>query len=188
LRSLTSNRYGPLAGDRRHELKLFLARDVELTGQHHLNLGGSYRAHSGGPTSYLGSHIQYGLDEVFLLPRGAGERLPWEHAIDGHLGYTFLQGKNRTLAVTLDVFNLLNFSAVTDRSERYTTRDVQPITGAAAQNPFVNGDSRQIDPARIQTADDDPRSFDETDRSRAFGAPTEYQDPLTLRFGVKATF
>jgi outer membrane receptor protein involved in Fe transport len=188
LRSLTVNRYGPLAGDRRHELKLFLARDIELTGQHHLNLGGSYRAHSGGPRSYLASHVLYGLDEVFLLPRGAGERLPWEHTIDGHIGYTFLQSQHRTLAFTLDAFNLLNFSAIVSRSQRYTTRDVQPITGSAADNPFVNGDRRQVNPALIETADGDPRPFDETDRFRAFGAPTAYQDPLTLRLGIKATF
>jgi outer membrane receptor protein involved in Fe transport len=188
LQSVTVNRYGPLAGDRRHELKLFVARDLSITPQHHINLGGSYRSHSGGPRSYLASHVLYGLDEVFLLPRGAGERLPWEHAIDGHVGYTFLQSENRTLAVTLDAFNLLNFTAVVNRSQRYTTRDVQPITGSAAENPFVNGDRRQVDPALIEPADGDPRPFDETDRSRAFGAPTAYQEPLTLRFGIKATF
>jgi hypothetical protein len=188
LRSVTVNRYGALAGDRRHEIKLFLARDLAINNQNHLNLGASYRARSGAPTNYLGSHILYGLDEVFLLPRGSGERLPWQHTIDGHLGYSFLQTENRTFALTVDAFNLFNFRAVAARSQRYTPRDVEPITGSAADNPFVAGNNRQIDPARIQPADGDARPFDETDRFRAFGAPTAYQEPLTLRFGVKATF
>ena len=188
LRSLTVNRYGPLAGDRRHELKLFLARDIPVTRQHHLNLGGSYRARSGGPRSHLGSHVLYGLDEVFILPRGSGERLPWQHTIDGHLGYTFLQSEERTLAVAVDAFNLFDFAAVVSRSQRYTSRDVEPITGAAADSPFINGDRRQIDPARIVPADGDERPFDETDRFRAYGAPTAYQEPLTVRLSVKATF
>jgi outer membrane receptor protein involved in Fe transport len=188
LRSLTVNRYGPLAGDRRHEIKLFLARDIPITNQHHLNLGGSYRARSGGPRSHLGSHVLYGLDEVFILPRGSGERLPWLHTIDAHVGYTFLQTEARTLAFALDAFNLFDFAAVVARSQRYTTRDVEPITGSAADSPFINGDRRQIDPARIQPAEEVERPFDETDRFRAYGAPTAYQDPLTLRLSVKATF
>ncbi|HTV21542.1 MAG TPA: TonB-dependent receptor, partial [Polyangiaceae bacterium] len=188
LQSLTVNRYGPLAGDRRHELKLFLAREVVLAPQHHLNVGGSYRARSGGPRSYLGSHVLYGLDEVFILPRGAGQRLPWQHSVDAHLGYTFLQTEQRTVALSLDAFNLFDFSAIVSRSQRYTTRDVEPITGAAADNPFVNGNRREIDPARIVPADGDARPFEDSDRFRAYGAPTAYQEPLTLRLSLKATF
>lgn len=188
LQSLTVNRYGPLTGDRRHEIKVFLARDVPINNQHHLNLGGSYRARSGGPRSHLGSHAQYGLDEVFILPRGSGERLPWQHTIDAHLGYTFLQTEARTLSFALDAFNVFDFAAVVSRSQRYTTRDVEPITGAAAESPFVNGNRREIDPALIAPADGDPRPFEESDRFRAYGAPTAYQEPLTLRLSVKATF
>ena len=32
------------------------------------------------------------------------------------------------------------------------------------------------------------RPFDDTDRTRSFGAPTDYMEPISLRFGVKATF
>jgi hypothetical protein len=186
LRSLTVNRTGPLPGDHRHELKLFVARDIALTPAHHLNVGASYRALSGGPTNYLGSHVLYGPDEVFLLPRGSGERLPWQHTIDVHLGYTLVSSKYRTLAVTCDVFNLLDFHAVTARGETYTLRDVEPITGSAAKNALV--DRRTIDPSRIRPADGDPRPFGAADKDRAFGAPLAYQEPLTLRFGLRTTF
>ena len=188
LRSLTINRYGPLAADRRHELKLFLARDVPLAPQHHLNVGGSYRALSGAPTNYLAAHPVYGNDEVFLLPRGEGDRLPWQHVVDAHLGYTFLETEKRTFAFTVDAFNLFNFRAVTQRTQRYTVRSAEPITGEAAKNPFVNGNKKEIDPALIKPSDGDPRPFDDTDRERGYGAPSRFQDPLSIRFGLKATF
>ena len=132
--------------------------------------------------------MTYGPDEVFLLPRGSGDRMPWVHNFDLHLGYAFLQTKNQTLAVTFDVFNLFDFQAVTRRGETYTLRPVEPIQGADAQSPFLNGDRKVIDPAKIQASDGDPRPFDATDVSRKFGAPLEYQDPITIRFGVKSTF
>jgi len=161
---------------------------VELTPQHHLNLGGSYRARSGAPFNYLARHPVYGNDEVFLLPRGSGERMPWQHTVDAHLGYTFVQTPKQSFAFTVDAFNLFNFRAVTRRTERYTVRDAEPITGAAAKNPFVNGNKKQIDPALVQPSDGDPRPFDDTDVERGYGAPRLYQDPLSIRFGLKATF
>jgi hypothetical protein len=186
LRSLTVNRYGPLDGDRRHEIKLFGARDIAVAQQHHINLGASYRARSGAPTSYLGSHIFYGNDEVFMLPRGSGPRLPWQHTVDAHVGYTFLRTEKQTFAVTADIFNLFNIRTLRRTSERYTNRDVEPITGVDTDDALI-GD-RTIDPTLVQAADGDPRPFDETDVARAFGAPSQYLEPISMRFGVRATF
>jgi outer membrane receptor protein involved in Fe transport len=185
LKSLTINRSGPLDGDHLHEVKVFVARDVPLAPRHHVNIGASYRGRSGAPTNYLGTHVTYGNGEVFLLPRGSGDRLPWVHDIDLHVGYEFLQTKNQTLSITADIFNLFNFQAVTRVEQEYTFRPVLPITGSAAQNPFAG--SKTIDPARIQSADGGG-AFTAADRNRAFGAPTEYQQPTTIRFGVKSTF
>ena len=185
LRSLTVNRDGPLAGDTRHSIKVFVARDLELGKQHHVTLGGSYRGQSGAPTNWLGAHVLYGSDEVFLLPRGSGERLPWVHSIDAKLSYTFFESPTKTLAVTLDVFNLFNFQSAVDRSQRYTIRPVEPITGREADEVASNN---RIDSEEIQSADGDPRAFQDADRWRSFGAPTRYQPPLTLRFGIKGTF
>lgn len=188
LLSIMANRYGPLDGDRRHEIKIFGARDIPVTPQHHINLGASYRARSGGPTSYLGSHIVYGQDEVFILPRGSGQRLPWQHTLDAHVGYTFLQTDTQTFAFTCDLFNLLDIRRVRRTNERYTNRDVEPIQGVSTQDAIVNGNEREINPALIQPSDGDPRPFDATDVSRSFGAPAVYSDPISFRLGVKATF
>jgi hypothetical protein len=80
LKSLVVNREGPLPGDHRHNLKLFGAYDLKLPKRMQLTFGGSFLASSGGPTSLLGSHPLYGSDEVFVLPRGSGERLPGSSA------------------------------------------------------------------------------------------------------------
>ncbi|HWO07947.1 MAG TPA: TonB-dependent receptor, partial [Polyangiaceae bacterium] len=186
--SIMANRTGPLNGDRRHEIKLFGARDIVITPQHHINLGASYRARSGAPTNYLGSHIVYGPDEVFILPRGSGERLPWQHTVDAHLGYTFLKTEAQTLAITCDIFNLFNIRSVATRGQRYTNRDVEPITGVSAEDALVNGNKREINPALIQPSDGDPRPFDDSDVARSFGAPTNYLEPISFRIGVKSTF
>ncbi|MET0340812.1 MAG: TonB-dependent receptor [Polyangiales bacterium] len=190
LRDLLVNRKGDLAGDRRHEVKVFSAYDVPLARKHQLNVGLGYRSRSGAPTNVLGRHIQYGAAEVMLLPRGSGERLPWTHNLDLHVGYTFLQTKSKTISVTADIFNLLNLRPVTSIQERYTNRPVLPITGDAAKNPYVNGDRRNIDPTRINAADLDqnPRPFDQTDKNTAFGTPLVYQAPISMRFGIRSTF
>lgn len=186
LRSLTVNRYGPLDGDRRHELKLFLARDIPVVPQHHINLGVSYRARSGAPTSYLGAHAVYGNDELFILPRGSGPRLPWQHTVDTHIGYTFLRTESQSIAVTCDIFNLFNIRTLRRQSERYTNRAVDPITGVSVDD--ARTDARTIDPTLIQPADGEPRPFEASDRFQAFGAPTEYLEPISLRFGIRSTF
>ena len=188
LKDLTVNRQGYLAGDRRHEIKFFGAYDIPFDVRHHVNIGASYQARSGGPQNTLGRHLLYGADEVFLLPRGSYDRLDWVHNVDLNVSYTFLKSERQTLAVTADVFNLFNFSAVVRRGNRYTNRSVAPIQGEAAKNPYVDGNKRKIDPTLITPTEDPDRPFEESDKTRTFGAPLEYQSPITMRFGLKSTF
>ena len=183
LTSLTVNRRGPLDGDRRHELKLFGARDIPFSPQHHLTIGASYRARSGGPTSYLGAHVLYSFDEVFILPRGSGPRLPWTHTVDAHLGYTFLRTETNNFSVTCDIFNLFNIRTVIKTEERYTTESVEPITGVPKDAALVNG---RIDPNLIRLSEGG--TFDDSMRNLPFGSPTLYQEPVSIRLGVKSTF
>ena len=77
------------------------------------------------------------------------------------------------------------------RGTRYTGRPVLPIEGDAAKDPYVDGDRRRIKPELITPADQDPteqrRPFEERDRELTYGAPLEYQAPITLRVGLKST-
>jgi hypothetical protein len=168
LKSLTVNRTGPLPGDHTHDIKLFAARDIEFPGSTHLNVGGAFRARSGAPSNYLSSHPLYGADEVFLLPRGSGERLPWVFNIDTNLAYGIKFSKEQTLTFTVDIFNLINFQAETTKDQRYTASDIQPIRSGGL--------------AAVEAA------VPVAERAPNFGRATQYQAPRTFRFGIRTTF
>lgn len=179
LQSLLANRTGPLPGDRTHSIKVFGAKEFVLTGSMSVNLGLSYRARSGQPLSYLGSHSLYGAGESFLLPRGSAGRLPWRHDIDGHLGYTFRVTKSNAVTVSVDVFNMFNFQQVVARDELYTEADPLPVEGAEGTN-----DEKL---AQLRYSDGTPFNF-ENEGNLNFKNVTAYQAPRSIRFGAKVTF
>jgi len=171
LKSLTVNRVGPLPGDSRHQFKVFGAHDIELAKGHHLQPGYGWRLTSGGPTNYLASHVLYGGDEVFLLPRGSGERLPWVTSFDLTVGYEVEVTESFKLGFTVEIFNLFNFQAPTGKSERYTNADADPITNGTkadlAGAKDIEGNDIEVNPN--------------------FGNTTSYQRPRTFRFGIRGT-
>src|SRR6185295_7700738 len=170
LRSLLANRTGPLPGDQRHSIKLFGARDFDLDEDRHIQLGGSVRAHSGGPTNYFGSHPLYGANEVFILPRGAGDRLPWVYDVDMHLAYNFKFSKVQDFTISFDVFNIFNFQSAVAVDQRYTSSDVRPIQ-----------DGGRGDLPKLTRANGAP--FSATEINPNFGKPTAYQPPRYFRIG-----
>ena len=174
--SLVANRLGPLPGDRTHQLKVFGAKEFVIAGGFSTNIGLSYRALSGAPTNYLGSHPLYGAREVFILPRGSGPRLPWNHIIDTHVGLNYRLSKDNLLSLSVDIFNLFNFQGMTGIDQTYTNADVLPIDkGTRADVPgrltYTNG-----------------TAFNPADQNPNFGNLTAFQDPRRLRFGVRMTF
>lgn len=171
LKSLTVNRYGYLPGDSRHNFKVFGAHDIEFAKGHHFQPGYAFRLSSGGPTDFLGSHPIYGSDEVFLLPRGSGDRLPWTASIDLNFGYEVQVTESFKLGITVEVFNLFNFQGVTGRSDRYTNDDV---------NPILNGTKADLE--TLTNLDGDPAEVNPN-----FGKVTSYQRPRTFRFGIRGT-
>lgn len=175
LKSLTVNRKGPLPSDTRHTLKLFGSKTFDITEHNAISVGGAARATSGGPTSYLGSHPIYGLDEVFILARGEGNRLPLTYSLDTSLGYVMKITKEQTVTVSVDVFNLFNFQEITGRDERYTTSDVLPIVGGTRR-----------DLGQLKTTSGDLLQKKEVNPN--FGNPTSYQQPRQFRFGIRGTF
>ncbi|MDB4945494.1 MAG: oar1 [Labilithrix sp.] len=176
LKSLTVNRNGPLPGDTRHQIKVFGSKTFDISEHNAILVGGAFRATSGGPTSYLGSHPIYGPDEVFVLERGAGNRLPWTYGLDTTLGYTVKMGESQSVTVSVDVFNLLNFQEIASRDERYTSSDVNPIAGSKSTSDLKN--LRGIDGVLIQKKEINPN----------FSNPTSYQAPRQIRFGLRGTF
>ncbi|KYG06832.1 TonB-dependent receptor [Sorangium cellulosum] len=175
LMSLLPNRTGPLPGDRRHQLKVFGAKDFTFQNGVIVSVGGSYRSASGAPTSYLGSHPLYGPDQVYILPRGSGERLPWVHTVDAHVGVGVQLARESVLTITVDSFNIFNFQAATALDQRYTQASVLPIedgkTGDLGQLKNVDGSA-----------------FDPNNKNPNFGKPIAYQAPRSFRIGAKVTF
>jgi len=87
LPDLMPNRYGASGLDRPHNLKIdgFYQFDLKKLGI--LVTGVSFRAQSGIPHNTLAAHPVYGLDESYLLPRGALYRSPATAQLDTHISY-----------------------------------------------------------------------------------------------------
>lgn len=172
LQSLLVNQYGYLPGDTRHAVKLFMAGEIPLTKGHSLTVGGSFRAASGGPTNALGSHVLYGTDEAYLLPRGTGPRLPWQFRIDTNFGYRKQISKDLALSFTMTVFNVANFQQVAAIDQTYTFDDVVPVAGASIGDlaGLKNNDGAVIT------------------KNPNYGKPIAYQQPRMFSFGVRLIF
>ena len=183
--SLLANRSGPLPGDRRHQVKIFTAKDWRLTPEHYATTGFSGRARSGEPSSHLGGHPIYGNDQAFILPRGSGERLPWEFSADLQLGYRFHIDKDKTVQATVDIFNLFNFQAGTQRDDRYTIISTLPIPNGTVAD--LNNIKR-VTPLSPCPANTDCTIVQPTEVNPNFGRITNYQPPRIFRFGLRVTF
>ena len=171
LQSLLLNRTGYLPGDTRHVFKIFSAGEIPLRNNQGIQLGGSLRAASGTPTSYLGSHFLYGPDEAFILPRGSGPRLPWTFRIDTNIGYRKMITKDLGITITMDVFNVANFQQVIAVDQSYTFSDVAPIKTGGTIADLKN----DVYGAPVV-------------KNPNFGNPIAYQQPRLFRFGIRLTF
>lgn len=173
LQALYTNRSGPLPGDHRHYVKVFGARQVELpSGFGIVTPGLSLRAFSGSPTNVLGAYGPY-VDNVYIEPRGSGESLPWTCSIDLRLSYTLKLDPQRSLALTIDVFNLFDFQSAIARDERYTASSVSGVQGGTVRD-ITNLDGTPFDPAMQKNPN--------------FGRATAYQQPRIFRLGLRGTF
>lgn len=187
LLSLTTNRDGPLPGDRTHSIKLFGAKEFHVAKHTSVALGTSYRGRSGTPLNYLGAHPRRSGSETFILPRGSAGRLPWSHNIDTNLSLTQRLGSSYTVGVTLSVFNLFNFQQVTGVDQTLTNTRVLPIEQGGNPNDFQKcfTDTPNEDcPIRTTTG----APIAEADINPNFKRPTAYQAPRSIRLGAKLTF
>jgi outer membrane receptor protein involved in Fe transport len=176
--SLTENKTGLLLLDRTHQVKLYGAKEFPLSPRLSLNLGMSYRGNSGTPINVTGAHYIYGPDFTFILPRGAGGRLPFVHNIDTRLSASYRLTGDMVASVSMDVFNLFNFQAYTSVDQRYTAETVDAIIGGT-----------QKDLAGLKPRTRDPANPDRTVVVNPnYGRPTSYQSPRSIRLGARLAF
>lgn len=207
--SLLPNRTGPLDADRNHFIKAYASKEFQITSGFSLVAGVTYEGRSGAPINYLGSHPLYGSDEVFVLPRGAGGRLPWRHAINLKVGARYKISKDNIVELTADVFNVFNFQAVTAVDQTITTSDALPFQTSAKDpqaaaclagtgqpqcqkpaldsdgNPILNADGSQAYELPIQGVG---APLTTADLNPNFKRPTGYQAPISVRFGLRFSF
>ena len=164
--SLTENRTGLLLLDRTHQVKLYGAREFPISNRLALNLGLSYRGNSGTPLNVTAAHPIYGPDFTFILPRGAGGRLPFVHNFDTRLSANYKLTGDMVATVSLDVFNLFNFQAYTSADQRYTLNNTSAIIGGTRKD--LQSLSVAVNPN--------------------YGRPTAYQSPRSLRLGARLAF
>ncbi|EAU61874.1 protein oar [Stigmatella aurantiaca DW4/3-1] len=172
--SLTENHMGLLPLDRTHSLKFYGAKELVLSGSASINLGLSYRGASGAPLNVVGAHYIYGPDFTFILPRGSGGRLPWVHAFDTRLAVNYRLTGDMVATVSLDVFNLLNFQAVTSQDQRYTADTVDAIVGGSADD--LAGLMPRGNTSRTVVVNPN------------YGKPLSYQPPRSVRLGARVSF
>ncbi len=189
------NADGPLTADRRHQIKFdasYQWSDGPVSG---LNLGVSTRYLSGLPLTAYGYSFVYQNWEYYLTPRGGLGRGPADYEADLHVGYPIRLGNNRSVSLSLDIFNLFDRQAATLLDQRYNL-DSDPAC-AGIPDAICNGDNGlqhlPVDPATglvprltpvAQLAD--PRSTatnpDFLKAGRAFTAP------FSARIGARLTF
>ncbi|MBZ4421195.1 TonB-dependent receptor [Myxococcus sp. RHSTA-1-4] len=189
---LLENRTGLLPFDRTHQIKVFGAKEFNLTSELSASLGVSYRGSSGTPINYYGAHSSYGTDESFVLPRGEGGRTPWVNTIDSNIGVNYRVSKDSVVSFTLDVFNLFNFQGTDAVDQTYTTLPVQPIANGSPSDLPGNvdwqaGEEREDDPD-TELIDESKFGTVDGDINKNFKNPTRYQPPRQVRFGIRYTF
>jgi len=182
--SLLKNREGLLPYDRTHSIKLFGAKEFNLSKDLSTSIGLSYRGNSGGPISYIGAHPLYGPSEAFIIERGSGGRTPWVNNIDSNVGVNYRVGKTNVVSLTVDVFNIFNFQGVTAVDQNYTFASVLPVEGGVKAGDLTPGMVDKIDDETGEVAG----KLTDEDLNPNFKKPTQYQAPRQIRFGLKYTF
>jgi hypothetical protein len=168
------NRYGALANDYRHTVKAAGSKDWAITKSQRLGTGLSFRARSGGATNYLAADPNTYPTETYLVERGTAERLPWTYSADLQVSYRIAMTERFSVALTADIFNLLNTQKVVRINEQYTAQNVIAQDGAKVAD-LTNGKYTDTDGEALK-------------RDPGYRTPTKYQAPRVFRFGVRGEF
>jgi hypothetical protein len=188
LPELMANRYGNLAADRPHMVKVDGFYRLQAGNVGTFTLGASARGSSGIPHNVLGAHITYGESESYILPRGSTVQLddgrvvgrsPFTTRFDAHVAYGRDLGKGMFLEAFLDVFNVFNQQATINTDDEYTINEV---------NPIVGGDSQDLKHAKVLAGPNGQSTNTLITRNPNYGNVSVRESPLSGRFGMRLRF
>jgi len=155
--------YGLLNNDRTHQLKFYGSYHVPSGALKGLVIGAYGAVISGIPISKYGEHMMYGTMERFVTARGSEGRSDPVWWLDLHLEYPFAIS-NFQLSAIVDAFNVFNLFGK-DVSMAAVQVDQEWSWGVFPDDP---------DPS-LKTNDN-------------WSAPSDYQDPWAIRFGLKLSW
>jgi outer membrane receptor protein involved in Fe transport len=167
---------GYLSNDHRHQAKVSATYSFPFG----LVAGASAYYRSGRPLSAIGYTYAYG-SLLYLSERGAWGRTDPEYEIDLHVGYPIKVGGIEA-NVLLDVFNLLNRQGETGRDQRYNyidqTIDVIDYSTGKVLPPIAPGTpcTSVVPPEYAYSC------------NPGFNTANAWQDPRSVRLGVRLTF
>jgi outer membrane receptor protein involved in Fe transport len=172
LPDLLNGAFGPLPNDREHQFKTY----GSYLWPFKLTTGFFAEFLSGTPISQLGRHRVYGRRERFIVPRGSFGTTPDIWHVDLHLEYPITFGGGTELKLIADVFN------ISDEQEPFTVDQEYNLRrpDAAGVNPATDNCGVLEGPVGLGTAC--PLG------NPNFNTATSYQQPRTLRLGVKVSF
>jgi len=168
------NNTGYLSADRRHQFKV----DGYYTFNFGLNLGLSAYYRTGTPVTAMGYSAAYQNWEYYLSERGAFGRTDDEWEADLHLGYPVKLG-GVEINLLMDVFNLIDRQGETGRSLRYNLDQVNEVIdwNTGEPLPAISGGT----PCEDTASDPDYCN-------PGFNKANAWQDPRSIRLGVRVTF
>ena len=165
--------FGRLPNDRTHRIKMFGALEV-FDG---FTLGSNISIESPRPLSCFGFHPTAGIGNLYgaashycglePAPRGEGSKTDWTTNVDLSARYALDFGNDKAVAFTVNVFNVFNSQAVTNRNE----------FGDASRVTDNNGTPSRLDDF-VTSVTANPN----------YDLPTGYQAPRSVRLGMNVSF
>ncbi len=130
----------------------------------------------GTPMTAMGYSQAYNNWEYYLSERGAFGTTDAYYEADVHVGYPIKIGSSMELNLLVDIFNLFNSQGETSRSLRYTTAD------ATATYEVIDWDTGLPLPPIT------PGESARPPTNEAWNTTNGWQDPTTIRLGVRLSF
>lgn len=191
-RSVTANRWGFLPSDRTHQVKAYVAKDFELSSALAVRAGVTWEGLSGTPLSYLATDPLVGEDEAFVFARGSAGRTPWTHTVNVRGALVWRMTKEQTVQVSLDIFNLFNLQEATELSQRLSSAAILPASVPAGTEPAqaacFSGNTPTCQTALRKVTPGGVVPVQQADLNGGFKQPLAFQQPLSVRLGVKLSF
>jgi hypothetical protein len=191
LAELLSNQTGPLPQDIPHQFKVFGSYTFDFGPQFSVTAGGAFRAESGVPVNFLGSHPLYGDSEGTVLPRGSGGRTPFNTKVDLRGSMQYVVKPPYTVKLSVDVLNVFNDQSTLSVDQDWTFDAVAPAVDAQCSGRSAVSKSNKIAAALadcpalqyLKTTAGRPVTINEN-----WGQATSYRAPLAVRFGLEFSF